>query len=144
MEVRVVMMVSTKGRYALRVLIDLAQHTDEEYVSLKGIAERQDVSIKYLESIVATLSKADFVESLRGKNGGYRLKNSPDKYTVGSVLRLTEGTLAPVACLENCSSDECSRLNQCLTLPLWHKLDEIINEYLEGVTIADLINQSIK
>ena len=137
-------MVSTKGRYALRVLIDLAQHSGDEYVSLKGIAERQGVSIKYLESIVATLSKANFVDSFRGKKGGYRLKESPDKYTIGSVLKLTEGTLAPVACLENCSTDECSRSNQCLTLSLWHKLDDIINQYLESVTLADLINKTIE
>lgn len=138
------MMVSTKGRYALRVLIDLALHPMDEYVSLKGIADRQDVSMKYLENIVATLSKAGYLESLRGKNGGYRLKDSPDKYTVGSVLRLTEGTLAPVACLENCNSEECSHSASCLTLPLWHKLDNIVNEYLDSVTIADLINKTIE
>ncbi|MEE1075752.1 MAG: Rrf2 family transcriptional regulator [Acutalibacteraceae bacterium] len=138
------MMVSTKGRYALRVLIDLALHQRDEYVSLKGIAERQDVSMKYLENIVATLSKAGYLESLRGKNGGYRLKEAPDKYTIGSVLKLTEGTLAPVACLENCSTEECSRSASCLTLPLWHKLDNIVNEYLDSVTIADLINKTIE
>lgn len=137
------MMVSTKGRYALRILIDLALHPKEEYVSLKGIAERQDVSMKYLENIVATLSKADFLESQRGKNGGYRLKNAPTEYTIGSILKLTEGTLAPVACLENCSTDECSRSGKCLTLPLWQKLDSIINDYLESVTLADLINKNI-
>lgn len=137
------MMVSTKGRYALRVLIDLALHPKEEYVSLKGIAERQDVSMKYLENIVATLSKAGFLESQRGKNGGYRLKNDPTEYTVGSILKLTEGTLAPVACLENCSTDECSRSGNCMTLPLWQKLDNMINDYLESVTLADLINNNI-
>ncbi|MEE0859205.1 MAG: Rrf2 family transcriptional regulator [Acutalibacteraceae bacterium] len=137
------MMVSTKGRYALRILIDLALHPKEEYVSLKGIAERQDVSMKYLENIVATLSKADFLESQRGKNGGYRLKNAPTEYTIGSILKLTEGTLAPVACLENCSTDECSRSGKCLTLPLWQKLDSIVNDYLESVTLADLINKNI-
>lgn len=137
------MMVSTKGRYALRVLLDLAQNTNGEYVSLKGIAERQNVSMKYLESIVAILSKADFVESLRGKKGGYRLKKTPDNYTIGSILKLTEGTLAPVACLENCSSEECAHSDNCLTLPLWHKLDDIINQYLESVTLADLINKTI-
>mgnify|MGYP000022404014 CR=1 FL=1 len=137
------MMVSTKGRYALRVLIDIAKHPRDEYVSLKGIAERQDVSMKYIETIVAVLSKADILESLRGKNGGYRFKESPDKCTVASVLTLTEGTLAPVACLSQCDSKECSRVDRCLTLPMWQRLDDIINNYLESVTVADLINKNV-
>lgn len=137
------MMVSTKGRYALRVLIDIAMHPQEEYVSLKGIAQRQDVSMKYIETIVSTLSKAGILESLRGKNGGYRLKEEPSKCTVASVLKFTEGTLAPVACLNNCGKDECNRIDKCLTLPMWQKLDEIVNDYLESVTLADLINKTV-
>ena len=137
------MMVSTKGRYALRVLIDIAMHPQEEYVSLKGIAQRQDVSMKYIETIVSTLAKAGILESLRGKNGGYRLKEKPSKCTVASVLKLTEGTLAPVACLNSCGKDECNRTDKCLTLPMWQKLDEIVNDYLESVTLADLINKTV-
>ena len=138
------MMVSTKGRYALRVLIDLAVNSQGSYVSLKGVAERQEVSMKYLENIVALLSKAGFVESMRGKNCGYRLKEEPSKYTIGSVLKLTEGTLAPVSCSKLSGGTECARSEQCMTLPLWRKLDKIIDDYLGSVTLEDLINRNVE
>ncbi len=136
------MMISTKGRYALRVMIDLAGHDSDEYVSLKGISERQKISMKYLEAIVAVLNKAGFLQSLRGKDGGYRLARRPREYTVGSVLKLTEGSLAPVACLEGCDT-VCQSSDGCITLPLWQKLDGIIDDYLESVTLEDLLNGAV-
>ena len=132
------MLISTKGRYALRLMIDLAEHQSEEYISLKEIADRQDISEKYLESIIRLLVKARAVDSLRGKGGGYRLKKAPDQYTVGSILRLTEESLAPGSCLEP-DADICPRSHQCRTLSLWQGLDKVINEYLDSVTIADLM-----
>ena len=134
------MLISTKGRYALRVMIDLAEHQSDEFISLKGIAQRQEISEKYLESIIRMLVKARVVESLRGKGGGYRLNKSPDQYTVDSVLRLTEESLAPVSCLEG-NAETCPRAGRCQTLSLWQGLDKVIHEYLEGVTIADLMEQ---
>lgn len=133
------MMISTKGRYALRVMIDLARHERDEFVSLKGISERQQISMKYLEAIVAVLNKADFLQSQRGKDGGYRLAKNPSEYTIGSVLKLTEGSLAPVACLEGGCDTVCQSADGCITLPLWQKLDGIIDNYLEGVTLQDLL-----
>ena len=135
------MMISTKGRYALRVMVDLTEHNTDAYIPLKDIAERQEISQKYLESIMTVLSKAGFVDALHGKGGGYRLNRSPDKYTVGSVLKLTEGTLAPVACLEN-ESCKCERAASCRTLPIWIELEHLINNYLEGVTLADLAQKT--
>ena len=134
------MLISTKGRYALRVMIDLAEHQTEEFISLKGIAQRQEISEKYLESIIRMLVKAKVLESLRGKGGGYRLKKSPEQYTVGSILRLTEESLAPVACLE-LNAEVCPRAGKCRTLSLWQGLDKVIQEYLDSVTIADLMAQ---
>lgn len=134
------MLISTKGRYALRVMIDLAEHRTEDFVSLRGIAERQEISDKYLESIIRMLVKARVLESLRGKGGGYRMRKMPEEYTVGSILRLTEESLAPVSCLES-SADACPRMGSCRTLPLWQGLDKVISEYLDGVTIADLMEQ---
>ncbi|MBQ9168244.1 MAG: RrF2 family transcriptional regulator [Oscillospiraceae bacterium] len=133
------MLISTKGRYALRVMIDLAEHQSYEFISLKDIAERQEISDKYLESIIRMLVKARVLDSLRGKGGGYRLKKAPDQYTVGSILRLTEESLAPVSCLEP-NAESCPKAGKCSTLPLWQGLDRVINEYLDGVTIADLMN----
>lgn len=132
------MMISTKGRYALRVMIDLAEHNSGGYIPLADIADRQEISEKYLESIVSMLSKKGMVDALRGKGGGYRLKKAPDQYTVGSILRLTEESLAPVSCLEP-DADICPRSHQCRTLSLWQGLDKVINEYLDSVTIADLM-----
>mgnify|MGYP000817849738 CR=1 FL=1 len=132
------MIVSTKGRYALRVMIDLAEHRSGEFISLKEIAQRQEISEKYLESIVRTLVKAKVVESLRGKGGGYRLTKNPEQYTVGEILRLTEGSLAPVACLDgDCKG--CSRSDECPTLDVWKNLDKLINDYLDGVTLDQLV-----
>ncbi len=132
------MMISTKGRYALRVMIDLAKQQDSEYISLKEISERQQISMKYLEAIVSVLNKAGFLKSLRGKDGGYKLSRKPSEYTIGEVLKLTEGSLAPVACLEGCDT-VCQSSDGCITLPLWQKLDGIIDSYLESVTLEDLL-----
>ncbi len=132
------MLISTKGRYALRVMIDLAEHRSGEFISLKEIAQRQEISEKYLESIIRTLVKAKVVESLRGKGGGYRLTKNPEQYTVGEILRLTEGSLAPVACLDgDCKG--CSRSDECPTLDVWKNLDKLINDYLDGVTLDQLV-----
>ena len=134
------MLISTKGRYALRVMIDLAEHQSEDFIPLKVIAERQEISEKYLESIIKLLVKAKLLNGLRGKGGGYQLTRAPEQYTVGSILRLTEESLAPVACLEE-TAEACPRSQQCRTLALWQGLDKVIHDYLESVTIADLIEQ---
>ena len=135
--VNTAMMVSTKGRYALRVMIDLAEHDDGLYIPLKEIAARQDISEKYLESIVKLLTRNGDLVGVRGKGGGYRLTRSPEEYTVGGILRLTEGSLAPVGC-PGLESRSCSRAEECRTLPMWQKLDQLINSYLESITLADL------
>lgn len=132
------MLISTKGRYALRVMIDLAEHQNDGYIPLKEVAGRQNISEKYLETIIKLLVKANLLIGLRGKGGGYKLTKAPEQYTVGSILRLTEESLAPVACLEPGAS-ACSRAAECRTLGLWQGLDKVINEYLDSVTIADLI-----
>ncbi len=131
------MLISTKGRYALRVMIDLAEHPSEGFVPLKVIANRQEISEKYLESIIKLLVKAKLLSGLRGKGGGYRLTRAPAEYTVGSILRLTEDSLAPVACLEE-NADACPRATACRTLPLWQGLDRVISGYLDSITLADL------
>ena len=131
------MMISTKGRYALRVLIDLAEQGKQGYVPLKEIAKRQGISQKYLESIMTVFSKADYVEALHGKGGGYRLNRAPEDYKVGDLLRLIEGTLAPVSCLE-CGAKPCENATECRTLPMWTKLNDIVTDYLDNVSIADL------
>ena len=132
------MLVSTKGRYALRVLIDMAEHQSENYVPLKEIAQRQDISEKYLESIVKALVKGGILAGLRGKGGGYRLNRSPEQYTVREILQLTEGSLAPIACLDE-ETAPCARAAGCRTLAMWQGLDRVIREYLDGYTIADLM-----
>ena len=134
------MLISTKGRYALRVLIDLAEHQNDGYVALKDIAQRQDISKKYLEQIVPVLNKSDILRTNRGFQGGYRLAKLPDQYTVGEILRLTEGRLAPVACLEH-DPVECERSGECATLPVWQGLYRVINEYLDGITLQDILDQ---
>ena len=133
------MLVSTKGRYALRVMIDLAEHPTDGYTPLKLIAERQGISEKYLESIIKLLVRARLLTGLRGKGGGYRLTRSPEEYTVGSILRLTEDSMAPVACLEP-GAKTCEHASECRTLTLWKGLDKVINDYLDNITIADLIH----
>ena len=127
------MKISTKGRYVLRMLIDLAEHQGDGYIPLKEIAQRQGVSKKYLEQIVPMLNKSDILRTNRGFQGGYRLAKTPDKYTVGDILRLTEGSLAPVACLDS-GVVECDRSEHCATLSLWQGLYKVINEYLDSVT----------
>lgn len=133
------MLISTKGRYALRVLIDIAEHQKPgEYIPLQEIADRQEISEKYLESIVKMLVTGDILVGLRGKGGGYRLKIEPDQCSVSRVLRLTEGSLAPVACLET-RTPVCDRLASCRTLPMWKGLDDLISSYFDNYTIADLM-----
>lgn len=132
------MLISTKGRYALRVMIDLAEHQSDGFIPLKVIAERQEISEKYLESIIKLLVKARLLNGVRGKGGGYQLTKSPDQYTVGSILRLTEDSLAPVSCLEP-GAASCPRMTACRTLPLWQGLDKVINDYLDNITLMDLI-----
>ena len=133
------MLISTKGRYALRVMIDLAEHQAEGFIPLKVIAQRQDISEKYLESIIKQMVKAKLVSGLRGKGGGYRLTKAPEQYTVGSILRITEDSMAPVACLEP-GSEACPRATECRTLSLWRGLDKVINDYLDDFTLADLMH----
>ncbi len=132
------MIISTKGRYGIRVMIDLAQHGKDGYIPLKTIAERQGISEKYLESILKVLVQEKLLEGLRGKGGGYRLTRKPPEYTLGEILRLTEGSLAPVACVEEHGS-ECPNRSVCPTLPVWQKLDALINGFLDGITLADLM-----
>lgn len=132
------MMISTRGRYALRVLIDLAEHADDAYVPMKEVAQRQEISLKYLEKILPVLAKNHLIAGVHGKGGGYKLTRKPEEYTVGEILRLTEGCLAPVSCLE-CNAEECHRTSECRTLPMWTELHSIINTYLDGVTIGDLM-----
>lgn len=133
------MKISTKGRYALRLMLDLAMNDKEEPVRVREIAGRQEISDKYLEQIISVLAKAGYVKSIRGPQGGYRLVRAPGSYTVGSILRLTEGNLSPVACLED-EVNLCSRQEDCMTLPLWEKLDEAIKSVVDHVTLQDLID----
>ena len=132
------MKISSRGRYALRVMIDLAEHDDGAYLPMKEVARRQDISLKYLEKIMPLLAASKLVEGIHGKGGGYRLTRKAEQYTIGEILRLTEGDLAPVACLE-CNAQKCERTADCRTLPMWSELNRRINEYLDSVTIADLM-----
>ena len=132
------MLISTKGRYALRVIVDLAEHQAEGLIPLKVIAKRQEIAEKDVESIIKLLVKARMVNGMRGKGGGYRLTKAPHQYTVGSILRLTEESLAPVACLEP-GAASCPRMAACRTLSLWQGLDKVISDYLDNITIAELM-----
>ena len=134
------MLISTKGRYALRVMVDLAEHREEGYIPLKAVAQRQDISEKYLEAIIKLLVRAGLLSGLRGKGGGYKLTKDPAQYTVGDILRLTEDSLAPVACLGP-GAAPCVKAAECRTRSLWQGLDQAIHTYLKGVTIADLMRQ---
>ena len=134
------MKISTKGRYALRMLIDLAEHQNGEFIALRDIAERQNISKKYLEQIIPAFHKTNILRTGRGFQGGYMLARTPDKYTVGEILRLTEGDLSPVPCLAQ-DPNLCDRSGQCATLPLWQGLAKVINEYLDSVTLQDLLDQ---
>lgn len=134
------MIVSTRGRYALRVLVEMAEHSSDERIPLKEISEKQGISQKYMESIMTLLSKNGFVDAIHGKGGGYKLNRKPEEYRIGDILRLTEGTLAPVACLEK-NAEQCPKQNVCRTVGMWRKLDELIESYLDSVTIADLMKE---
>lgn len=136
------MKISTKGRYALRLMIDLAEHQNNGFITLKDIAERQNISKKYLEQIIPILNRSNFLKTSRGFQGGYQLAKSPETYTVGDILRLTEGTLAPVACLE-CDTNTCIRKQDCVTLPVWKGLFKVINEYLDSITLQNLLDRKI-
>lgn len=133
------MKISTKGRYALRLMLDIALNDAKTPVRIKDIAEQQQISDKYLEQIVSSLNKAGFVKSLRGPQGGYRLTKKPEEYTVGMILRLIEGSLAPVACLDD-DINNCTRADRCPTLILWEKLYDAISEVVDNITLADLIS----
>ena len=131
------MMISTRGRYALRVMIHLAEHAGDGYIPMKKVAEQQGISLKYLEQILPALSKNNLIEGVHGKGGGYRLSRKPEEYTVGEILRLTEGDLAPVACLER-GAATCARKDTCKTLSMWSGFFRLTNEYFESITLADL------
>lgn len=134
------MKISTRGRYALRFMIDLAQHGRETYVPLKDVSERQGISVKYLEQITALLSKFGLLQSIRGPQGGYRLAKKPEDYTVGEILRTTEGNMAPVACLET-ETNTCERAGSCSTIKMWMGLNKVVNDYLDSVTLESLVSQ---
>ena len=132
------MMISTKGRYALRVMIDLAEHYTGDYVPMKDIAKRQEISLKYVERILPEFKKQGLIETVHGKGGGYRLKRKPEEYRVSEILKLTEGSLAPVSCVEG-GCDPCENAGSCRTRAMWTKLDKLINDFFDGITIADLM-----
>lgn len=134
------MKISTKGRYALRMLIDLAEHSNDGFIALKDIAERQGISKKYLEQIVPILNRSDILQTNRGFQGGYKLAQSPDKYTIGKILRLTEGSLSPIPCLDQ-NPNQCERSNVCVTLPIWQGLSKVINDYLDSITLQDILDK---
>ena len=134
------MKISTKGRYAMRLMLDLAEHNNGSFISLKDVAERQGISKKYLEQIVPVLNKSDILQTNRGFQGGYKLAREPEKYTVAEILSLTEGSLAPVACLDN-NPIECERSADCAMLPVWKGLNDVIYKYLRGITLQDILDK---
>ena len=134
------MKVSTKGRYALRMLLDLAEHRDEGFIPLKDIAERQDISKQYLEQIISIINSSGALRANRGKQGGYMLAKEPSAYTVGQILRITEGNLAPIVCLED-KVNQCERVKKCKTLSMWKGLYKVISDYLDGITLQDLLDK---
>lgn len=131
-------MISTRGRYALRVMIDLAEHKDEGFIPMKDVVARQEISKKYMEQIMPSLVKSGFVEGVHGKGGGYKLTREPAEYTAGEILRAAEGDLAPVACL-SCDAQECPRKSQCKTLPMWEKYNDLINGFFDSYTLESLL-----
>jgi Rrf2 family protein len=137
------MKISSKGRYALRLMLDIAQHDTGTPVRIKDISSRQDISDKYLEQIISILNKAGFVRSVRGPQGGYLLTKKPEEYTVGMILRITEGSLAPVACMEG-EVNDCERLDDCVMIRIWKQLDKAINEVVDGITLSDLLAWSME
>ena len=134
------MKISTKGRYALRMLLDLAEHQNCGFIALKDIAKRQNISKKYLEQIIPIFNRSGVLKTFRGSQGGYQLAKAPDKYTVGEILRLTEGSLSPVSCVDE-DPTECERSGDCAMLPVWKGLSHVINEYLDGITLQDILDQ---
>ena len=136
------MIVSTRGRYALRMMVDLSEHFGDGYVALKDVAKRQGISKKYLEQIIPVLNAASLLSTSRGFQGGYKLSRQPENYTVGEILRATEGAIAPVACVAGDEND-CPRKAQCPTLPLWQGLKSVVNEYLDGITLKDLVDKKL-
>lgn len=134
------MKISTKGRYALRVMLDLAVNSTGEYIPLKEVAMRQEITLKYLEQVINLLKKAGFVQSYRGNAGGYRLAKNPENYTLGDILRTAEGSLAPVACLDD-EQNQCQRSGSCPTLSFWKGLDKVIADYVDGITLQDLVDE---
>ena len=138
------MKISAKGRYAVRVMVDLAVHHNEGYQNVKQIAQRQGISEKYLEQIIAVLNKAGFVSSVRGAQGGYKLSDTPENITVGMILRITEGSLSPVACVNSMDEGECQRCVQCETIDVWKDLADAINQVVDSFTIAELAGKQIE
>lgn len=132
------MLISTRGRYTLRVLLDLAENQNDGYIAMKKVAERQNLSLKYIERIMPVLSKNNYVEGVHGKGGGYRLSREPKDYRIGDILRLAEGDLAPVTCL-SCNAEKCDRADTCPTLPMWREFHNMVNSYFDGITLADLM-----
>ena len=133
-------MISTKGRYALRVMLDLAEHSCDNYIPLNEIADRQKISVKYLEIILKTLVQANLLTGHRGKGGGYKLTRKPSDYPVGEILELSEGTLAPVACLTS-EAEECPRKSACSTLPMWTQFDNMVHDFFYGISLADILEE---
>ncbi len=134
------MKISTKGRYALRLMLDLALRNNGEYTSIKEISERQNISVKYLEQIITVLNRAGFVKSIRGAQGGYRLAKEPSAYTVGMILRQMEGNLAPVSCLED-AENTCARADHCVTVEVWEKINDAVNNVVDHITLSDLVDR---
>ena len=131
-------MISTRGRYAIRVMLDIAQHQKDGYVPMKEVAGRQNLSLKYLEQIIPPLKKNNMVEGIQGKGGGYRLVRKPEQYTIGDILRITERDLAPVSCLAE-GAEKCNRRDKCQTIDFWEELNSVVNDYLDSKTLADLM-----
>ena len=138
--IKTIMMISTRGRYAIRVMIDLAEQGSSNYIRLKDISERQDISLKYLENITTSLSKAGLIEGVHGRGGGYKLNRAPEEYKIREILTVTEESLAPVACLE-CDAKVCERKSICRTLPMWEKLYKTVNDFFDSYTLADLMKK---
>lgn len=134
------MKISTRGRYALRLMLNLASNETDQYITIKSISEREEISGKYLEQIISVLSRAGFVKSSRGAQGGYKLSHPPEQYTVGMILRLIEGSLAPVACLED-DTNQCARCENCVTLSVWQQIDKAVSDVVDNITLADLVHQ---
>ena len=136
----IIMKISTKGRYALRLMLDLAMNSAGQPVSLKDVAKRQEISDKYLEQIISVLNRAGYVRSVRGAQGGYLLRKAPEEYTVGMILRLTEGSLAPVPCIEEDNEVECDKREECVTVILWKKINDAVNSVVDHTTLQDLVD----